>query len=162
MGVVAHERYCQSSRGNEVVTQSCLLSLNYGYFLLGYLMAGSIKWFVYTTDAGTDYAIRLDESNTEAINGGTQDFVPGLAIVDALPRNIKPRAVFYTNPERTRRIRCVALTSTIYNALVGGSVPTIGDPIAGGAATLGLIETRGEVKVLPVPFDTGLNDGDAT
>lgn len=125
-------------------------------------MAGSIKWFVYTSDAGDDYAIRLDESNTEAVNGSTQDYVTGLSLVDALPRNITPRATYYTNTARTRRIRCVVLTSTIYNGIIGGAVPTIADSIAGGAATLGLIEVRGEKKVLPVPFDSGLNDGDDT
>lgn len=96
-------------------------------------MAGSIKWFVYTTDTGDDFGIRLDESNTEAVNGATQDFVDGLALTNALPRNIKPREIFYTNVARTRRIRCVALTPTIYTAVVGGSVPTIQDPIAGEA-----------------------------
>lgn len=127
-------------------------------------MAGSIKWFVYTTDAGKDYAIRLDESNTEAVNGSTQDFVSGLSVIDAVPRNIKPRAVFYTNTERTRRIKCVCLTQTIYNGIADGTgaVPTIPDPIAGGTATLGLIQTQGEVVKFPVPFDTGLTDGDAT
>lgn len=125
-------------------------------------MAGSIKWFVYTTDTGDDFAIRLDESNTEAINGSTQDYVDGLSLTNALPRNIKPREIFYTNQARTRRIRCVALTPTIYNAVIGGSVTTIGDPIAGGAATLGFIAANGERRTIPVPFDTGLTDGDDT
>jgi hypothetical protein len=125
-------------------------------------VAGSIKWFVYTTDAGDDYAIRLDESNTEALNGGTQDFVTGLATKDALPRNIKPREIFYSNNARTRRIRCVALTQAIYNGAIAGGVTSIPDPIAGGAATLGLIAAKGEQIRLPVPFDTGLDDGDAS
>lgn len=125
-------------------------------------MAGSIKWFVYTTDAGDDYAIRLDESNTEAVNGSTQDFVANLALKDALPRNIKPREIFYTNAARTRRIRCVALTQTIYNGAITGGVNTIPDTISGGGATLGLIGAKGEQLRLPVPFDTGLDDGDAT
>ena len=125
-------------------------------------MAGSIKWFVYTTDGGTDYAIKLDESNTEAVNGATQDFVANLAITDALPRNIQPRCIYYTNTARTRRIRCVALTPTIYQGAITGGVNTIPDTIAGGAAVLGLIQAKGEVKTLPVPFDTGLDDGDPT
>lgn len=125
-------------------------------------MAGSIKWFVYTTDSGDDFGLRLDESNTEAVNGSTQDFVTGLSLVNALPRNIKPREIFYTNPERTRRIRCVALTQTIYNGAITGGVNTIPDPIAGGASTLGLIGAKGEQIQLPVPADTGLTDGDVT
>lgn len=125
-------------------------------------MAGSLKWFVYTDDLGTDFAIKLDESNTEAVNGGNNDLISGASVPNALPRNVKPRAVYYTNADRTRRIRCVCLTSTIYSGVVGGSVPTIPDPIAGGSATLGLIASEGEKRILPVPLDTGLNDGDAT
>jgi len=125
-------------------------------------MAGSIKWFVYTTDGGNDYAIRLDESNTEAVNGSTQDYVDGLALVDALPRNIKARYVEYSNPTRTRVIKCVCLTPTIFGAIAANvpSVPTIPDPIDDG--NLGLLAVVGERRRLPVPYDTGLTDGDAT
>jgi hypothetical protein len=126
-------------------------------------MAGSIKAFVYTDDTGNDFAIKLDESNTEAVNGGTQDFVDGLNLVNGLPRNVKPREVFYTNTARTRTIRCVPLTLTIYNAIVSGtSAQTIADPIAGGSATLGLIRANGERRKLFQPADSGLDDGDAT
>lgn len=125
-------------------------------------MAGSIKWFVYTTDGGVDYALKLDESNTEVVNGGLQDLITGANIVPAVPRNIKPREVYYTNADRTRTIRAIALTQAIYNGIVAGGVPTIPDPIAGGTATLGLIRARGERIQLPVPLDTGLNDGDDT
>lgn len=126
-------------------------------------MAGSRKWFVYTDDLGSVYALNLDESNTEAVNGGTNDLIAGAVVADALPRNVKPREVFYTNTERTRTIRCVALTPTIYSGVIAGTAgATISDPIAGGTATLGLIRANGERRRLPVPLDTGLNDGDAT
>lgn len=124
-------------------------------------MAGSRKWFVYTTDSGEDYGIELDESNTEAVNGGTQDYATGVTIPFALPRNIKPRRVFYTNSTRTRTISCVALTPTIYSGLVSGGVPTITDPIA-GTGNLGFIRAKGEEIRLPIPLDTGLTDGDDT
>ena len=124
-------------------------------------MAGSRKWFVYTTDSGTDYGIQLDESNTEAVNGGTQDYAAGVAIPFALPRNIKPRRVYYTNSTRTRTISCVALTSTIYTGLINGGVPTITDPIA-GTGNLGFVRATGEQITLPQPLDTGLTDGDDT
>lgn len=126
-------------------------------------MAGSIKWFIYTTDGGKDYAIRLDESNTEVVNGGTQDYVAGLSVADALPRNIKPRYVEYSNNERTRKIRCVCLTQTIYAGLAGDvpAISSIPDPIA-GTGSLGLLALVGEKRRLPVPYDTGLDDGDAT
>lgn len=125
-------------------------------------MAGSIKAFVYEDDLGNEYAIKLDESNTEAVNAGNNDLISGAQGINGLPRNIKPRCVFYTNNERTRRIRCVCLTPTIYAGVVAGGVPTIADPIAGGSATLGLIGAQGEQRRLFVPLDTGLNDGDAT
>lgn len=124
-------------------------------------MAGSRKWFVYTDDKGSNFAIQLDESNTEAVNGGTQDFVAGLALTDALPRNIKPRKIFYSNLLRTRTISAIALTPTIYQAVLNGSANSIADPIAGGAATLGLSRASGERRTLPIPNDTGLDDGDA-
>jgi hypothetical protein len=123
-------------------------------------MAGSKKWLVYTSDLGTDFAINLDESNTEAVNGSTQDFVEGLAVVNSVPRNIKPRELFYSNAARTRVIRCVALTQTIYNGVVTGGVPTIPDPLSGG--TLSLVRANGERIRLPFALDTGLTDGDNT
>lgn len=124
-------------------------------------MAGSKKWFVYTTDAGADYAIQLDESNTEAVNGSAQDFIDGLATRDAVPRNIKPREIFYSNATGSRTIRCVALTNAIYIGAISGGVATIGDPIA-GTGNLSLIRANGEKLRIPYAVDTGLDDGDAT
>lgn len=124
-------------------------------------MAGSIKAFLYTDDLNQTWAIKLDESNTEAVNGTTNDLASGVG-ANALPRNVKPREVFYTNVDRTRTIRCVCLTPDIYSGVVAGGVPSIPDPIAGGSATLGFIRANGERRTLFLPLDTGLNDGDAT
>lgn len=122
-------------------------------------MAGSNKWFVYTTDTGADYAIKLDESNTEAVNGAVQDFLNDATVIYAVPRNVQPRYAIYENADATRQIKCVALTSTIYNA-IPSTVLTITDPIAGG--TLSLARIRPEKITLPFGRDTGLDDGDAT
>lgn len=124
-------------------------------------MAGSLKWHVYTDDVGETWGLFLDESNTEAVNGESSDYASG-NLPNALPRNVKPREVFYTNAERTRTIRVVVMTQTVYNGVIQGGVPTIPDPIAGGTATLGLIRGNGERRRLPVPLDTGLTDGDAS
>ena len=125
-------------------------------------MAGSNKWFVYTTDDGTDFALQLDESNTEAVNGATQDYVPAVAIKYNLPKNVRPRTAYYRSADGNRTIKCVALTQTIY-AGIPANVSSISDPIAGGAATLGLIRIRPEVITrLPFAGDTALTDGDAT
>jgi len=123
-------------------------------------MAGSNKWFVYTTDDGTDFALYADESNTEAINGATQDFVPAVGIRYALPKNVRPRRAVYGNAAGTRTITCFALTSTIYNG-IPTNASSITDPIGGG--TLGLIRIRPEIITrLPFAGDTGLTDGDDT
>lgn len=124
-------------------------------------MAGSLKWFVYTDDSGTDYGIYLDESNTEVVNANVGDYASG-PLPNAVPRNIKVREVFYTNPARTRTIRCVPLSQTVYNGIIQGGVPTIPDPIDSGGPDLGLIRGNGERRRLPVPLDSGLTDGDAS
>jgi hypothetical protein len=124
-------------------------------------MAGSIKWFIYTSDRGDNFAIKLDESNTEAVNGGTQDLIDGLTVINAVPRNIKPRKVYYANVARTRTIGIVALTPTIYNGVLSGTVPTITDPLD-DTQTLSFVRAQGEEVSVPFAFDTAQDDGDAT
>lgn len=121
-------------------------------------MAGSRKWFTYTDDIGTDFAINLDESNTEAVNGANNPYPDG-GTIEGLPRNIKPREIFYSNAARTRTIRVVALTQTIYNGAISGGVPTITDPVA-GTGNLAISRSNGEKRRIPTPLDTGLIDGD--
>ena len=123
-------------------------------------MAGSVKYFLYTADSGDEFAIRLDESNTEAVNGSIQDFVDGLGTLYEVPRNLRPRELFYSNSDGTRRIRCIALTQGIYNGVVAGGVPTIPDPIDDGVLTL--VAANGERLKRPYAKDTGLKDGDDT
>ena len=124
-------------------------------------MAGSKKYFVYTTDAGTDFALLADESNTEAVNAGTQDYADGVVITYELPRNIRPRFAEYANAAGTRKIRCYALTTTVYDGIPIGA-PAITDPIA-GTGTLSLRRLEPErLKRLPIALDTGLTDGDVT
>lgn len=125
-------------------------------------MAGSIKAFVYTDDAGEDWGIRLDESNTEAVNGGVQDLPSTGTATQSVPRNIKVREIFYSSPDRNRVIRCVALTQEIYQAVVDGTAAqTIPDPITSGN-TLQLLRANGERRRILFGFDTGLTDGDDT
>ena len=121
-------------------------------------MAGSLKWFVYTTDAGTDFALYRDESNLEAVNGATGDYAASETIVNALPRNIRPRVLVYENTAGTVRREIPALTTTIYNAATPAA--TITDQVSGD--TLALVRKVGEVIRLPKAADTGLTDGDAT
>lgn len=118
-------------------------------------MAGSRKWYVYTDDKGVDYAINLDKSNTEAVNGGEQEYPSTGGPVASVPKNVKVRYVEYADAARYRKIRCVALTPTIYTGILNGGVNTITDPIA-GTGSLGLIALTGEKRRYPTPVDTGL------
>ena len=123
-------------------------------------MAGSKKWFIYSTDFSGDFALLADESNTEAVNGSTQDYISGTSVLNAIPKNIRPRRAVYQNAAGTRTIYCYALTQTIYNGVLA-NVPTITDPIDGGTLTLKRLEPE-TIRLLPIPNDTGLTDGDAT
>lgn len=121
-------------------------------------MAGSLKWFVYTTDAGDDFAIYRDESNLEAVNAGTQDYVAATPVTYALPNNVKPRTLTYANQAGTVRRNIIALTPTIFNGVARGS--TITDAVSG--QTLSFVRKNGENVRIPFAFDTGLTDGDDT
>lgn len=123
-------------------------------------MAGSRKDFLYTDDSGSVYAINLDESNTEAVNGNAGTITTANNPRIFVPRNVKPRELFYGNAARTRRIRCVALTPTIYGALLTPPFPPIPDPIDATAPQLQLQSANGERRRIPSPIDTGLLDGD--
>lgn len=123
-------------------------------------MAGSKKYFVYTTNDGVDFALLADESNTEAVNGGTQDYADGVSIRYELPRNVKPRRLVYANPTGTRKITCYALTTTIFDG-APIAVGSIADPFQAGVLTL-VDQIPEERKRIPISIDTGLNDGDAS
>lgn len=123
-------------------------------------MAGSIKWFEYVTDNGDTFAVELDESNTEAVNGTAGDYTAASTQIYAKPSNLTPRSLFYSNDQKSRTIRCVALTAAVY-ADAFTNTRTITDPID-DTETLTLVRQRPEVIRLPFPQDTGLDDGDAT
>lgn len=123
-------------------------------------MAGSLKWFQYTDDFGSLYAINADESNVEAINGTGVDYTGTPPLVDALPRNVSPRMAYYGTTDGLRTIAIPVMTQAIYTAL-NTTTPTIDDPITDGL-TLVLLRIRPEKRRLPIPNDTGLQDGDIT
>lgn len=125
-------------------------------------MAGSRKNFFYTDDTGQAYAISLDESNTEAINGSDGDIPDTSTATVLVPPNIKIRTLFYATPNRERTIRCIPLTLARYNAIINGAAPTIPDPIANDGSILNLVRARGEARRVFPGVDSGLTDGDAT
>lgn len=124
-------------------------------------MAGSNKWFTYTTDNDDEFALYADESNTEAVNGTDGDLTAVANPPYAIPKNLKPRTAVYKNANGTRSIRCIVLTRAKYDTVLADT-PTIPDPITDGE-TLNLAQVIPErYSPLPRPADSGLNDGDAT
>lgn len=119
-------------------------------------MAGSLKWFGYQSDDGTDWAIFGDESNIEAANGGNAT-APLSSTIYKPPSNLKPRYAVFGNQAGTRNLKVPITTQAIYNAL--NAANTITDPIDGG--TLVFLRKRPElIGPSPTQFDTGLDDGD--
>lgn len=117
-------------------------------------MAGSIKYFEYTTDAGDSFALKADESNTE-LGGRGIDFGNASTIIYELPRNVKPRYALYRSPDGnvTRKAYICDVSATPANT-------TIVDPVSG--LTLNLVSINAEEIRIPVGLDTGLIDGDAS
>lgn len=123
-------------------------------------MAGSIKWFEYTTDDDETFAIRMDESNGEAV--GNADYTATSTAIFALPRNVQPRVARYVSAD-TLFTRTVPVTS---NTASAGTLPaTISAEITGSATpmTLSLASFTGEkFTALPRAADTAQLDGDVT
>lgn len=124
-------------------------------------MAGSIKYFVYTDDAGEDWALRRDESNVEAVNGAASGDYPntGSTVRYELPRNVRPRTATYVSADGTVRRKVVVLTAARY-ATLATDAPSFTDQVSNVTVSLKLQD--GERVSLPFGADTGLNDGDAT
>jgi hypothetical protein len=123
-------------------------------------MAGSIKWFVYTADDDTQFVLKADESNVEAVNGATGDYGNATEVKYAVPKNVSPRYAVYRNNAGTRNVKIPVLTPAIYSGITA-DVPSISDPLD-ETQTLTLVRIRPEQITIPFAVDTGLNDGDAT
>jgi|KBSMisStaDraftv2_1062788.scaffolds.fasta_scaffold788050_1 hypothetical protein len=122
-------------------------------------MAGSLKFFKYTTAGGTEYALRMDESNGEAV--GNTDLAAGDAGLAALPRNITPRYVLYRSADglHSRKIAVTANNVDLADLPATFNIP---NPVVGGAAIAVLRQSLvGEVQRPVVPVDTAQQDGDA-
>lgn len=123
-------------------------------------MAGSIKFFKYTTNGGTEYAIKMDESNGIAV--GNTDLVDADLPIIELPRSIIPRYVLYRSADNltTRKIPVTA------NNIDLDGLPatiTVASPIVAAA---GIVLNRqsllGEIQKPVIAVDTGQTDGTAT
>lgn len=123
-------------------------------------MAGSKKWFEYTTDSGGVFAIEMDESNGEAV--GNSDYTTSSTVTFKLPSNVKKRYARYTSDDG-RHARTIPITSPSANVT---TLPASFTAQAVGIADGVLVRLReyvGErISMIPQNEDTGLNDGDAT
>jgi hypothetical protein len=119
-------------------------------------MAGSKKGFIYTTDKGKDYGIVLDESNTKAVNGGTNTLGDAATATEGVPRNITPRYLTYASADGKRVIKVTALTPTIYQGAFD-NIKQIDDPITSGQKLTLLRGMPERVKIIR-GVDTGLTD----
>lgn len=119
-------------------------------------MAGSIRYFRYTADDGTTWALQADESNIEAINTGADLIItPGQKY--KVPPNLEPRhAIFQSADGRVRR-KIVVLSTGTYGPL--SATTSFVDPVS--ELTVTLKRKVGEVVSLPSLADTAINDGDA-
>jgi hypothetical protein len=134
-------------------------------------MAGSLIYRDYTSDSGVIYAVKLDESNSEATIGGTV-LVPARAAAGAVqkPAGLKLRyanAYNQDNPSQKRRFylgtAAVATAAAAAGATISAEDYPGADAAAGVAQTWVITSLRGE-KAVKVPAvaapDTGLDDGD--
>jgi hypothetical protein len=119
-------------------------------------MAGSLRNFQYVADDGQIYLFKGDESNTEAVNLLVANIVAANVNRPGIPKNIKPRRVYYSNADRTRILSAICSTTAIYLT----PPATIPDTIA-GTGTLSLVRKRPELVTIYPNFDTALTDGDA-
>jgi len=116
-------------------------------------MAGSLKWFTYTTDAGDSFGVFADESNAELAGTGV-DLGGQTSALYALPRNVQPRYARYQDASGTVVRKALICTQ--------GGTPTtpIIDPSSG--LSLNLVAIVGEKARILTGVDTGIIDGDAS
>lgn len=118
-------------------------------------MTGSKKFFEYTTDGGDLYGLLADESNTEKIHGSDNDLTTNLTY--QLPRNVTPRHAVYADDEG-RILKIYVMTTTKFNGLT-----TSNPSISHDSRIYRLVRKVPErIRMLPIPNDTGLDDGDST
>lgn len=113
-------------------------------------MSGSVRWYVYTSDNGVDYAILADKSNIAAVNPSGAA-APATLPQAAVPRNIKPRYALFSDDTGTIRRKVVLLKPSDVAALT----PTLSFTPTGETAAVKLSSIKGEQIRLPKLLDTG-------
>jgi hypothetical protein len=125
-------------------------------------MAGSLNWFIYIADSGTNYLIKLDESNAEAI-GSTVITAQNSAELTQLPRSIKPRYInTYNAAAESQKRKFIVTEPELYTAFCERSATVVQAPPYPTLPNANWVVTscRGEQSDFSGFIDTGLNDGD--
>lgn len=120
-------------------------------------MAGSLRWFNYTSDRGTTYAVFLDESNSKGVGtpGGAL-FPTVFAVQPQLPKGVTMRYLnCFLSTDNTQKRRFWVGTVAAFTALSDG-----GSILAGGL-TWNVSSARGEKQRSAYVGDTGQTDGTA-
>lgn len=127
-------------------------------------MAGSLKYFIYTTDTGNDFGIKMDEDWGELV--ANPDVATDPSGLYGMPGNLEPRIARYRATSGTRQLAIVvcnpeATTDTLPQTITISA--TNGEPSeVANENTLTLTSFRGEIFTPIRAGDTGLIDGDAT
>ena len=120
---------------------------------------GSQRGFAYTDDIGTVSSIRLDESNTELVNG-VSTLPPAGAT--GVPSDLRVRKVKLLAPNLSTKTVTI-LTRAIYDAINIGSTfnaPVIGEENPSGTVFVVVQKTPEKAVRRVFSFDTGKLDGD--
>lgn len=127
-------------------------------------MAGSLKWFIYTTDTGNDFGVNMDEDwGEKVLNPDVTTDPSGLY---GLPSNLEPRVARYRASSGTRQLAIIVCdpnttTDTLPQTITIDA--TNGEPSAiAGENVLALTSFKGEIFTPIKATDTGQIDGDAT
>lgn len=118
-------------------------------------MAGSLKWFKYTTDFGDTFGILMDESNGEAV--GNSDYEPADGVIRfAVPRNVDVRVATYRSLDGRQQLRIPVCDPA-------ATIVTLPGVVVNNTVNYTLTQFVGErYNPIPFPGDTGLTDGDDT
>lgn len=126
-------------------------------------MAGSLKWFIYTTDTNVQQGVFMDEDWGELL--GNPDVTLDPSGLYAIASNLEPRYALYRSTSGSRQIKAVVcdpaqtsdtLPQTI--ALAGGTGEVSDDATDN---QLYLSRLVGEEFRPVIALDTGIIDGDA-
>lgn len=127
-------------------------------------MAGSRKWMIYTSDAGTEYAVQVDESNSEAMGMGWLDY-EAVSTALPLPKGMKMRTITAEDPVSGARRQIPVGQVGAAAFQIGGTILLQSFmPGAAGVIAFDILSALGEQfsQGRPRATDTGLTDGDDT